>query len=166
MQTGIDKYLLEATKIGVAIDIAIKSLEKYPNKEWDKETLTHIIKTYSEWKNDALNPETKYRNLTSLKYVKDNVLTLFQESSGDAVEYFWTQIKKENLDFIRENKMEKILKRGKIKNEIELNFIIDVMIPYQQEGMVTQEEMININEMIKKFSEKKTKGKGKNMFLI
>jgi len=79
---------------------------------------------------------------------------MFQEGSGNHVEAFWKEIKNAGLPFKRENKLVKILKRGKIKNALEYDFIIDVLVPYQQEGLLTQEEVVLLNQMIGEFENK------------
>ena len=60
---------------------------------------------------------------------------LFQEGSGEGVEYFWRKIKEKNLPFNRNNKLTKIFKRKRIINDLEYDFITDVMMPYYQEGL-------------------------------
>lgn len=98
-----------------AIDIAIKAFEKFPAKNYTVENIKHSVGVYNGWKNDCLNPDKKFHNLTSLKYIVTNVFIFFQEGSDEAVEYFWKEIKNQDLGYVRENKLEKILKRGKIK---------------------------------------------------
>lgn len=53
--------------------------------------------------------------------------------------------------------MDKILKRGKIKGDIERDFVTDVMVPYRQEGMITEEEFARLQGMVEKFE-----GRSKN----
>ena len=138
-----DKYLDGVVNLCKAIDIAIESFQKYPPKIWDDKTTNHFINLYKEWKEERLNAELKFRNISSLKYDYLNVFTIFQESAGDGVNYFWNKIKEHNLPYKRENKLGKILKRQKIKNDKEYDFLIDVMIPYKQEGIISDDENTN-----------------------
>ncbi|MNY73060.1 hypothetical protein D3C86_2117470 [compost metagenome] len=53
--------------------------------------------------------------------------------------------------------MVKILKRKKINNIREYDFVIDVMIPYEQEGLIDQDEVILLNDLISQFEMRKKK---------
>lgn len=154
-----DKYSIEVNNLCKAIDIAINSFKKFPPKIWDEKTLNHFISCYEEWKRGRLNAEKKFRTLSSLKYEVEDVFTYFQESAGDEVNYFWKKIKEQDLPYKRENKMLKILKRKKINNDIEYDFVIDVIVPYRQEGMITDDEVGLLNNYIAAFENKKRKSK-------
>jgi hypothetical protein len=147
-------YTEQAHALGKAADIAIEAFEKFPPKGFNSAQLDHVINTYKEFKNNALHPEAKYKNLKSLSYVKTDILTIFQEGSGDFVNYFWKQVADQRLGFKRENKLQKILKRGKIKSQIEYDFIIDVLVPYQQEGVINETDANILKQMIGEFERK------------
>jgi hypothetical protein len=53
--------------------------------------------------------------------------------------------------------MQKILKRKKIINDIEYDFVTDVIVPYQHEGMITEEEVILLNTYLGDFEKKAKK---------
>jgi hypothetical protein len=144
-------YAEQAQLISRAIDIAIASVKKFPPKDFSNDHIKHFIDTYLEYKKGALDPEPGYHNMKSLLYIKSDILTYFQESAGKAVEYFWKEVKKNNLELKRENKLKKILKRGKIKNDLEYDFVIDVLVSYQQEGLITEDEANKLNQMIGTF---------------
>ena len=155
-----NKYLQSSINLAKAIDIAIESLEKHPPKIWNDETVRDTINIYEEWKENTLNPLPQYRNLKSLSYKTNDVFTYFQECAGEEVNYFWDKIKEHNLSYRRENKLAKILKRKKIKDDIEFDFVIDVLVPYQQEGLINEEEVILLNAYIGDFEELSKKKKG------
>ena len=148
-------YEIEAQKLAKAIDIAIEAFNKYIPENFEQKHLDHIINCYLEWKKEILNPEPKYRNLTSLKYKINDVFTLFQEDKGETVEYFWKRINESELDYKRVNKFGKIIKRGKIKGRIEYEYIIDMIVVAKQTKMINENEykMLNemLNEMINKY---------------
>lgn len=159
-----DKYAEPANNLAKAADIAIAVIQKFPPKGWneyyvttDKNQITHFIELYQEWKENILNPEPKFKNLKSLKYEYDNIFTEFQEGNGDYVEEFWKEIKAQNLPYKRENKLAKILKRKKINNIHEYDFIIDVIVPYQQEGLINEEEVVLLNKWLGEFENRKKK---------
>jgi len=103
------------------------------------------------WKNNVQSPEPKFKNKQSLSYIINDVFVYFQEGSGDAVNYFWHQIKDSGLEFKRENKLEKIIKRKKIKSKIEYDCIIDIIIPYQQEGIINDDEVNLLHRLLLDF---------------
>jgi len=152
------KKFTEATQnLSKAAEIAIESLEKFPPKEYDLDSYKHVLNCCKERLFFINNPEPKYQNLRSLKYLEEDVFIRFKECSGEDVEEFWKRIKEENLPFKRENKMAKILKRKKINNDIEYDFVTDVIVPYQQEGMITEEEVILLNTYLGNFENSKRK---------
>lgn len=150
-------YETEALKLSKACDIAIEALEKFPPKIWDEKTVLHIINCYREEKHDILNPLPQYKKIASLKYAIESTFTMFNESSGDFVEYFWKEIKSQNLDYVREDKLGKILKRGRIKDFQEFDYITDTMVPAVQESRITNEEFKSLSEMLGHFENRKSK---------
>ncbi|PQJ12975.1 hypothetical protein CJD36_004320 [Flavipsychrobacter stenotrophus] len=150
-----DTYDIHAEELSKAIDIAIDAFQKYRPDGFDDKQLTHVINVYRKFKGDALAP--KFRNLKSLKYNIVDVFTYFQEASGKTVDYFWQQIKEQELNYKRDNKILKILKRGKINNRTEYDFVTDVIVPYQQEGVITDDEDGALKEMIGKFELKESR---------
>ncbi len=149
-----ENYEEQAAYLAKAIDIAIIAFQKYPPNGFNPSHVEQMVKTYLEYKRI---PEPQYKNLKSLKYRISDVFIFFQEGSGKAVDFFWTEIKKNNLPYKRENKLGKILKRGKIKNQIEYDFVIDVLVPYQQEKLMTEDEVKTVNKLIADFENKNKK---------
>ncbi|TGD58945.1 hypothetical protein [Flavobacterium humi] len=152
-----DKYTQSVNEISKAADIAVKVIKQYPPSYWDEKTVSHVVNCYIEWKNDAENPQPQFANLKSLKFVMQCILTMFHEGHGIFVEEFWKEIKNQKLPYKRENKMVKILKRKKINNIREYDFVIDVMIPYEQEGLINHDEVILLNDLISQFETRKKK---------
>jgi hypothetical protein len=150
-------YDTEANKLAKAIDIAIDAFVKFPPKDFTKDNLDHIVNTHNQWKKAVLNPEPKFRKIASLKYSIQDVFTYFQEVSNETVEYFWQQVAKENLGYIREDKLRKILVQGKIKNRVEYDLIIDSIVAAQQMKRISSEEAKILNKMIGAFESKAKK---------
>ncbi len=137
-----------------AIDIAIEAFQNECPANFTPHHQEHFINTYKRWKESCLNPEDKFRNLGSLKYTIQDVFTFFQEGSGPTVEYFWNKLEKAGLDFKRENKLGKILKRGKVKNRVEYDYVTDMLVVAQQKEIVTELEAQRLSEMLGKFENK------------
>ena len=79
------------------------------------------------------------------------LFTYFQEATGDTVDFFWKRIKEENLDYKRVNRFDKILKRGKIRGQIEYDFLNDTLVGAEQDGLITKEEAIKLGEILDNF---------------
>jgi hypothetical protein len=150
-------YQSEVEQLFKAIDLAMDAYEKYPPKDWTPD-IVKTVKTHLEnHKNRILNAEKQFRTLESLKYDIDAVFTFFQEGIGETVEYFWKRIEEEEegLDYKRVNKLEKILKRGKIKGMIEYDYVIDTMLAAKQKQLITVEELKKLNQLIGEYESKR-----------
>ncbi|RAR71749.1 hypothetical protein [Flavobacterium aciduliphilum] len=148
------KYEEASLNLIKAADIAIESIKKFPPKKESTDFCKHLLNCYHENKMLIINSEPKFRNLTSLKYDYEAIFTRFQESNGEDVEEFWRRIKEEGLPYKRENKVAKILKRRKINNDLEYNFVTDVIVPYQQEGLINEEESFLLKKYLGDFEMK------------
>jgi len=145
-----------------AIDVANESFRKHPPKGWSDDTLLNAVNFQESWKQGVIASKNK----THIKEYSAMLFTYFQEGGGEAVEYFWSKLKEQNLPFKRENKMAKILKRKKIKDRGEYDFVIDTMIPYLQEGFITDDDVKALNIMIGKYEDKKKTGLRTNFYEI
>jgi len=59
------------------------------------------------------------------------------------------------LGYKRKNMMVKILRRSHIKDDIEYDFVKDVIMSYLDEGLITDMEFKKLNDMIFTFEQKK-----------
>ena len=142
------EYNIQAKEVAHIIDIAISAFKNRPSDGFSTSDIDHFMKTYLELKDNAVNPEPKFANLKSLKQTKNDALVFFQEGSGKTVEYFWETISEQNIPLKRETKkLDKILKRGKIKNGMEYDWLIDT---YNSHNL-SQDEASKINNMIERF---------------
>jgi len=141
-------YTTEATRLAKAIDIAVEAFTKYPTKNCSKDILDSMIKTYQEDKENVLNPEPRFRSLASLKYIITGVFFYFNEASGPDVEYFWQQLQEQQLGYERVDRLSNIFERGKIRGKAEHEFAVDVIVPYQQMGKITQDQASALSAMI------------------
>lgn len=151
-------YAEEAERLSKAIDIAIDAFTKFIPDGVSEEFRQHMIKCYNEWKSRVLHPEPKYRTLASLKYSIDDVFTYFQESSGPTADYFWKEVNNAQLGYAREDKLRKILDRGKIRGRIEYDFATDAIVAAQQAGRINAEEASRLSGMIGVYESKKKTG--------
>jgi hypothetical protein len=144
-------YIVEAEKVARMIDIAIESFTKSPPIGFKEAHVIQFIMVYRQNKESALNPLPQYRKLASLKYIVNDVLIFFNESKGETVDYFWEKVNQENLGYKREDKLRKILDRGKIRARIEYELAVDSLVAAEQEGRITKEEAYLLGELIGEF---------------
>ncbi|TKG87598.1 hypothetical protein EYV94_28145 [Puteibacter caeruleilacunae] len=146
-----DGYSLEAKVVAEIIDIAIKCIKDFPPEEFNAAHVKHFVNVYSGYKEDLLNPDSKFRNMKSLQFAKNDVLTYFQEGKGPAVEAFWKEVNSRHINVKRVNKIQKILRRGKIVSKIEFDTVTDLLIPYIQSNMLSEEDVTKLNELIQRY---------------
>jgi len=152
MKPNKKTYEEEVNNLLQAINIAIIVIQE--NGASDNRSIP-LNNFHAQLIEEIKNSGPQFRNLKSLSYKIDDLFTFFQEGSGIIVDKFWEKIKESNLPYKRVNRIAKILKRGKIKNDIEYQFIIDVMQPYLTEGVFTEEEYAQVNGMIDAFENRK-----------
>ncbi|MEQ1734160.1 MAG: hypothetical protein ABL940_10825 [Bacteroidia bacterium] len=138
-----------------AIDIAIEVIKEMPPKSIKKESFDIFLQSYLDFKHARQTAEKKFQNNKSLSYDIEAVFTYFQEVAEETTNLFWKRIKESGLPYKRENRLVKILKRGKIKNDIEFDFIIDIIQPYEADNIITTSDVILLNKMIADFENKK-----------
>lgn len=148
-------YKEEALKLAKAFDIAIDAYSKYPPKDFEKELfLKDYISFLDGWMKACLSPNPPFRKrISDLKFLHPILFEFFQETKGKTVEYFWERIQEEKLDYKRRKKslINEILERGKIKDRNEYNYVIDMIVTLEQEGITTKEDSIKLDEMIGKY---------------
>lgn len=158
------KYIEARDNLIKAIDCAIEAITRYPNGRDKYEIknsgntytgLTWDLKCYNESRERLIVREKKFETLQSLKYDIEDVFIYFQECAGPDVDEFWRLIKEANLPYERENKLEKILTRGRIRGRIEYDYVVDTLVPLHQEGIISDEEFQKLNEMIGKYESKR-----------
>jgi len=149
------KYELESLELIKIIDIAIKSFNEHPPINWPHEQTLDFIKLYTEEKEFILNTKPQFKNVNSVRQRKNNILIYFQESNGKTVNYFWEKIAANHISLERKNTLKKVLKRKKILNIQEYDNVIDLMIPYFQNNMISQNELENLKTYIGDFELKK-----------
>ena len=149
------KYEEEVEKLVKAIDIATEAYEKFKPSEYTDGQMTLVTMGLNQFKQLALNPEPQYKKLASLKCLISDFLIPFQEGVGKHVEYFWNKVAEERLGYKRENKMEKILARGKIKDRIEYDYVIDSWILAQQSNLINEQQAALLSDMVSIFENRK-----------
>lgn len=148
-------YKNEVEKLLLAIDISIDSYKTYPPKDWTPEIIKMVAHNLEKDKTRIIEAEQKFRTLASLKYNIEAIFTYFQEGTGETVEYFWRKLKESKLDYNRENKLEKILNRGKIRGRIEYEYVTDMIVVAEQVGLTNKTESKKLSMMLGEYESKK-----------
>jgi hypothetical protein len=150
-------YVEQAENLIKAIDIAIEVIKTNPPKGFNEQHVQIYVEGYYTTKKQIIEAEPKFQTLASLKYDISTVFSYFNEGSGRTVNEFWNRIKENGLPYERENKLEKILSKKKIKNQQEYDYVIDTMVPFKQEGMISETDFELLNRLIGEYETKKTK---------
>ena len=144
-------YDTEAMKLVKAVNTAIESFQKFPPSDLTNENVNQVISVYSEWRHSILNPEPAFKKIASLNHYVQQVFTYFNEGNGETVEYFWKQLKVEQLGYPREDQLRKAINRGKIKHRMEYDLVVDNLVIAEQEQRISQHEAEQLNEMLGAF---------------
>ena len=150
-------YSTHARPLSAAIDIALDALAQFPPAGFSPEQQAHFVSVYREWKEEVAHPAPACRNKRSLQYQQADVLTYFLEATGPTVDYFWQQVQQQELPYQRANRLANILKRGRLKSRIEYDLVVDVLVPYQQEGLLTTDEAAALGRMIGEYENRKSR---------
>ncbi len=150
----MDKYQIEAEKLVRAIDIKMEAVQKYIPKGFTQKHIDLIVKSCLQDKELALDKNKKFRNMASLNSLKNDVLTIFQEDSGEHVEFFWKKVEEYGLGYKRVDMLAKILKRKRISTLPEYDYAIDTIVPAQQEGRISEEEAKRLGKYITQYQNK------------
>ena len=151
------KYIEQSTNLVKAIDIAIEVVKSHPPKGFNEYHIQLFLDGYNSFKKLIIEADPKFSNLGSLKYKIQDVFTYFNEGAGETVNEFWKRIKESNLPYERENKLEKILSKRKIKNRQEYDYVIDTMVPFKQEGIISDSDFELLNQLIGEFERRKSR---------
>jgi hypothetical protein len=142
--------------IGKIVEIGIRAVDKYPPEDLldDKKKrifLSHLI--------SIKDKSLKINNRKYLEAEKQVALTFFQEGKGEAVDFFWKEVKKQNLPIEKVDKLSKILKKNNISTLNEYDYINESIVTLRRDNIITDEEQIHLNKLLGDFEEKRNKRK-------
>lgn len=131
-----DRFEIEQKKLLEIIDVAFLAYNKYENS-YEPELFKNIIRFIAEYRKHAESP--KRRRLSNLNDITQMVLIYFQEGFGPDVDFFWNEIEARRIDLKRVDVLEKILRKKRISNDSEYDFVTDMLVEAQQTGQITEE---------------------------
>ena len=148
-------YEEESANLAKAIDIGLKVIKSDPPKDFEPTHVHMFLKSYAEYKHNALYPDPKFRTLASLKYISDSFFNFYQEGSGRTVDLFWREVKKQELPYKRENRLGRIIKNKAIKSIIEYDYVKNTIVPFEDEGMIGTKDVALLKKMMAQFEKKR-----------
>lgn len=147
-----DKKLSDFCK---AIDIAIEAFQKYPPELFEPKHVIIATNSLNMYKDAALSSKSK--SLRGLNQSINEVLSPLQEGNEKHVEYFWKKIEENNIPYVRENRLLKILTRKKINSAFEYDLVTDMMVPLYQLKKITEDEFNLLGKLLDDYETKKSK---------
>lgn len=79
---------------------------------FDPKTKEAIINLGLYW---TARLDSEHFTLTQLKSITNDILTMWKETIGIATELFWTELKKNNIDFERKDELNFALQKGRFR---------------------------------------------------
>lgn len=114
-------------------------------------TKTAIEQGAAELKRMALEPQPQFRRIASLRYLEEALLTVWNETTGPDTDLVWAEMRKLELPYERKDVLAVVLKRKRIKDEHEFDYVTDNIVIAEQEGRITKEQAVELDAMLMKF---------------
>lgn len=114
-------------------------------------TKTAIEQGAAELKRMALEPQPQFRRIASLRYLEEALLTVWNETTGPDTDLVWAEMRKLELPYERKDVLAVVLKRKRIKDEHEFDYVTDNIVIAIQEGRITKEQAVELDAMLMKF---------------
>jgi len=149
MANIISKYEEQAAKLSKAVDIAERIIKE--SATFDADLTKRMLDFGTQIKHSALNPDPQFKKLASLKYLESDFFIFWNESTGPDVDKFWGRVFESKLGYVRKDAIQDVLKRKKIKDVHEFDFITDNLVVLQQSGRLSQEQVVELNKYIGEF---------------
>jgi hypothetical protein len=122
-----------------------------PSSRFSDEQKTMISKGFAEFQRMALNPEPPFRRIASLRYLEEEVLSGWYNATGPDADSIWSQIREQGLPYQRKDILATVLKRRRIKDQHEFDYITDSIVLAQQDGRITKEQALELDSLLIKF---------------
>jgi hypothetical protein len=132
-----------------AVDI-IKNVCSQSSRFSDEQK-TMISKGFTEFQRMALNPEPPFRRIASLRYLEEEVLSGWYNATGPDADSVWSQIHEQVLPYQRKDVLAKVLKRRRIKDQHEFDYITYSIVLAQQDGRITKGQALELDSLLMKF---------------
>lgn len=152
MTQNESKYDQQVRNLEKAVNIARKVINE--SVEIPSNLKESILNHCSQIIYIALNPEPQFRKIASLRCLENDFFIFWNESQENYIETFWTEIYKNDLGYERKDVLSAVLKRKKIKNIHEFDFIIDNILFFEQTNRIDKSQIIELNNYIADFEKR------------
>ena len=137
-----------------ACDIGYEILSKAEIPEEEKQREPRIILSDKDM---ALNPLPQYKRIDSLKCIEAEHFWYWNEKSGPHIREYWKAISKAGLPYKGKDIIALVLKRGRVKDIYEFDFLKDELFVAEQTKRLTSAEAQTIKAAMVKFEFKDQK---------
>lgn len=141
-------YEQRAEQFSKVCDIGVQVLIEAEISADEKERMIGLC---SSDKQHALNPLPIYKQIGSLKCIEAEHFWYWNEHNGSHIDKFWGKVKEEGLDYERKDLFQRILKRGKISNLQEYDYVIDEILVAEQIGRISIDEVRRLNNYLSNY---------------
>lgn len=142
-------YEERAEQFAQAADIVQRVVAN--STQFPDSTKTAIEQGAAELKRMALEPQPQFRRIASLRYLEEALLTVWNETTGPDTDLVWAEMRKLELPYERKDVLAVVLKRKRIKDEHEFDYVTDNIVIAEQEGRITKEQAVELDAMLMKF---------------
>ena len=146
--------LVEAVKIGQ--DIVNRSVlipeEQKPTYQKFFEGVIYL----------ALHPEPQFRRVASLRYLEEAFLTSWNEGEGEDVKQFWSLIAEKKIGYVRKDTITTVLKRKRIKDIHEYDYIVDNILVAEQLGQISKADAELLGNYLLSYENRQNAVRNKN----
>ncbi len=154
MKASRQTYEQHADRLAKVIDIGYRIISESEIPLEDKARLLRMCKLDKE---SALNPAPIYKRVGSLRCIESEHFYYWNETQGAHIEKFWLELKRNGTQYERKDIFKSVLKRNRINNRQEYDYIIDEMLVAEVNKRITMEEYKKLNEMLLVYEKKHTK---------
>ena len=142
-------YQDRAQRLSKIIEIA-EAIIKTSNT-LSEDLKSHMLQWGEQVKYMALYPEPKFKRVGSIKSLENDFLNYWNEATGPEVEMFWSTLNNNNIQLERKDIFKAILKRRKIKDLSEYDYVIDNIVICEQLRKINNEQVIELNKFLEDF---------------
>jgi len=96
----------------------------------------------------AENPEPNFANIRSLRFLVKDFLAYWNEEKGPHVDQFWARLTTAESIYERQNIISLVIDRGRIADESEYEYVIDVISNLSRKAKLGNEEVRRLNDLI------------------
>lgn len=157
MNSKRQSYQERAEMLAKAVDIAESVIKE--SSTLSEDVKSHMLQWEQQVKQMALNPKKQFKRVASIKYLENDFLTYWNEATGPDVEEFWSMVARSGIVYKRKDVLGAILKRGKIKDIHEYEYLTDSLVVEQQTGRINRDQANELSRFLEEF-ERRNKDKG------